>query len=78
MGGTRSHLCNIVARRISEYSWYNNMLLTAEHVPGKDNYLADRESRIFHDNTKWMLSISEFGRITQIFFNPDIDLFATR
>ncbi|WAR24273.1 POL-like protein [Mya arenaria] len=56
----------------------HNIWLPAEHVPGKDNYLADRESRVFHDNTEWMLSISVFNRISKQFFPPEIDLFASR
>lgn len=78
MGGTHSMLCNGVARKILMFGNEHNIWLTAEHVPGKDNYLADRESRIFHDNTEWMLSKPVFTRIAEQFFVPDIDLFASR
>lgn len=78
MTGTHSVQCNSIARKIWQYAAAHNIWLTAEHVPGKDNYLADKESHIFHDNTEWMLCTSVFERITQQFFLPDIDLFASR
>lgn len=78
MGGCRSKLCNSVAREIWHFAIDNEMWLTAEYLPGKDNYLADRESRIFHDDTEWMLSSSVFKEITERFFLPEIDLFASR
>ncbi|WAQ94142.1 hypothetical protein MAR_006613 [Mya arenaria] len=46
-GGTRSKQCNDIARGIWEYAYQHNIWLTAEHVPGKDNYLADREKTKF-------------------------------
>ncbi len=61
---------------------YGNMLLHmvcgSEHLPGKDNTLADRESRIFHDNTEWMLNPTVFDKCVQLVFRPNIDLFASR
>ncbi|WAR08315.1 LOW QUALITY PROTEIN: POL-like protein [Mya arenaria] len=46
-GGTRSKQCNDIARVIWEYAYQHNIWLTAELVPGKDNYLADREKTKF-------------------------------
>ncbi|WAQ94976.1 hypothetical protein MAR_007447 [Mya arenaria] len=43
MGGTRSKQCNNNARVVWKYAYQHNIWLTAEHVPGKDNYLADIE-----------------------------------
>ena len=52
--------------------------VSASHVPGKSNILADKASRQFHDNTEWMLRQDLFLSITQLWGTPDIDLFAFR
>ena len=50
-GETRSDSCNSIARKFWELPKQCNMWLTAVHIPGRDNVITDRESRIFHDNT---------------------------
>ena len=55
----------------------NNWLSTA-FIPGVENTVADFHSRNFPDNTEWMLNPVVFPGITQIYFAPDIDLFASR
>ena len=55
-----------------------NIWLSATHLPGTQNVIADRKSRVFNDNTEWMLEHSVFISITRYFGVPDIDLFALR
>ena len=56
----------------------HDLWLTASHIRGIDNVLADEKSRIFHDNTEWSLCQWAFDRICREHGNPDVDLFASR
>ena len=57
----------------------NNIQLTAAHIPGKQNIIADRESRVSHVDSKWMLSPRYLHQsLNLLSFKPDIDLFATQ
>ena len=50
----------------------------AEHLPGKDNLVADQESRSMKDRSNWMLNPLVFNQI-QFQMGPlEIDLFASR
>ena len=51
--------------------------LSATHLPGTQNVIADRKSRVFNDNIEWMLEHSVFISITRYFGFLDIDLFAS-
>ena len=78
MGGTRYDSCNSIARKLWELAKQCNMWLTAVHIPGRDN-VADRESRIFHDNTEWMLRDDIFQKCIKHFsLMVEVDLFASR
>ena len=52
--------------------------ITASHLPGHLNVVADHHSRVFDDKTEWKLNPLVFQRIVQQFIKPDIDLFASR
>ena len=54
------------------------MWVTAAHLPGRLNVLADEKSRLFDDKTEWRLNPLIFAQITQRFGTPTIDLFASR
>ena len=57
----------------------NNIQLTAAHIPGKQNIIADRESRVSHVDSEWMLSPRYLHQsLNLLSFKPDIDLFATQ
>ena len=78
MGGKITHL-NMLALTIWNYCIPQNCWVTAVHIPGKCNIVADRMSREFDVNTEWSLSIELFQKIVCHFdFTPEIDLFATR
>lgn len=78
MGGTHSMECNSVAKEIWLFCIQREIWISAAHIPGKDNIQADRESRVFIDNKEWMLRQDIFGKITEIWGEPTIDLFASR
>ena len=78
MGGIKSRSCDLIAKEIWSWCIQKNIWISAEYLPGSENVLADRESRIFNDSTKWMLNKSVFLELTKSFVIPDIDLFASR
>ena len=61
-----------------EYCLEKGLHISAAHIPGKHNILADTASRVFHDAAEWMLSPQVFQEITCQFGKPEIDLFTSR
>ena len=78
MGGMQSLRCDRLTKEIWLWCMQREIWVSASHVPGKSNILADKASRQFHDNTEWMLRQDLFLSITQLWGTPDIDLFASR
>ena len=55
------------------------MWLTTSHIPGKENTLADAESRKSRKETEWTLDRGIFHMaVKKIHVEPQIDLFASR
>ena len=77
-GGSRSAQCNELAFEIWSWCRERNIWLTAVHLPGRLNTLADEKSRVFDDKTEWMLNGEIFREVVNHFVEPDIDLFASR
>ena len=77
-GGIRSIECHEVARSIWEWAIAKKCHISAEHLPGSQNTLADRASRIFDVNTEWSLDNEVFFEINNKFGNIEFDLFASR
>lgn len=77
MGGTRSVKCNNITKKIWLWCIQWDIWLTCRFLPGKTNTKADSLSRRFNSNTEWMLDPSVFQKITAIWGEPDIDLFAS-
>jgi len=77
MGGTRSRDLLEITTQLWEYALSNSIIVTAEHLPGVLNTVADRESRIFLDSSNWMLSRSVFHQIEMPYLIK-VDLFADR
>ena len=78
MGGTHSIECNTIAKDIWQWCIDKQIWLTAAHIPGTKNVEADRESHVFSDNKEWMIRPDIFRKITDIWGDPFIDLFASR
>ena len=55
MGTSRSMDCHYLTVKIWQWAMKSNIQLTA-HIPGKQNIIVDRESRVCHVNLEWMLS----------------------
>ena len=76
-GGTHSpSLCNLT---LDLWDWCRErgIHLSASHVPGEDNLLADFLSRGKFLPSEWTLNHSVFQRICLAFPPPEIDLFAS-
>ena len=78
MGGTKSPLCNKIAKSVWMCCVKNEIWLTACHVPGVLNFEADKSSRQFNERIEWQLQPGIFLKIIAIFGTPEIDLFACR
>ena len=78
MGGTKSHDCNELAKEMWEWCIERKIWVTACHLPGVLNTVADRRSREFRDQTEWELDRKVFQQICAHFGTPHIDLFASR
>ena len=78
MGGSKSPVCQSVTRDLWTWAEQKNIWLTAAHIPGIENKIADEESRQFNEATEWSLTPTTFQKIVNIYGKPDIDLFATR
>ena len=78
MGGSKSLLCNNITKELWQWAESKNNWLSAAHIPGVQNIIADHESRHFNDSSEWSLSPDTFQRICNTFGTPDIDLFANR
>ena len=67
MGGTHSQICNDVTKLIWSWCKDKGIWLSAAHIPGHENYIADYKSRHFQDNKEWSLNFSVFLSLTQLF-----------
>ena len=73
---TRSQLCRL-ALEIWEWCLLRQISPHAEYLAGKDNVLADWESR-YHDNSDWQLLPSVVEAVHHLLGPFTIDLFASR
>ena len=53
------------------------MRLSAAHIRGTQNIRTDSFSKIFSEAVGWKLSTQSFQKISSIFGNPTLDLFAS-
>ncbi len=75
LGGTHSFVLNSLAHDLWTWCHVN---LTAQHIPGVTNTLADWESRVFQDSSDWKLNPQVFAAINKLWGPQGIDLFASR
>ena len=71
MGGTKSPLCNKIAKSVWMCCVKNEIWLTACHVPGVLNFEADKSSRQFNERIEWQLQPGIFLKIIAIFGTPE-------
>ena len=78
-GGARSPTLSKRAEHLLLWCSQHSIVLTAKHIPGKLNVLADSLSRshmILH--TEWTLDSAVLAPVWEAWFRPLVDLFATR
>ena len=78
MGGTHSwHLCQLA---IKVWNWCldRRITISAEHLPGSLNQLADTESRAQADSSEWALDLAIFQQLMAKRGPCTVDLFASR
>ena len=79
MGTCHSKEINSIVRQIWEWCISHSIWITVSHIPGKENTIADRESRKQRRETEWTLDTEIFDNMLAGFsVKPDIDLFASR
>ena len=78
LGGTRSQHLTALALDIWCYALDRNMVISAIHVPGKWNCIADGKSRIFHNSIECILDHNLFKQVTKHLGLPVVDLFASQ
>ena len=77
-GGTVSPHLTSLARSLWLWALQRDISLTAQHIPGVTNLVADTESRTIRDRMDWKLSPGIFDRVNLIFGPLEVDLFASR
>ena len=78
MGGTKSLAMSNISKQLWDYCLQKEITITAEHLPGSLNHIADVQSRQYRDRSNWMLAISIFQALTKVLGLVEIDLFADR
>ena len=77
-GSSKEHL-NSLTRQIWLWAIKNNNFLTASHIPGVNNVIADAESRkLTQGETEWKLNPTIFKKINDKLGPFEVDLFASR
>ena len=77
-GGTVSEELVLLTRDLWMWCLERNIHILAQHFPGKQNIMADRESRSTQDRSDWSLDPTTFLKINQTFGPLEVDLFASR
>ena len=78
LGGTRSHRLTSLALEMWNFAADRNLTLSAVYVPGEENQIADKKSRVFQESLEWMLHPAVFQALQKEVGCFSIDLFATR
>ena len=78
LGGTRLHRLTSLALEMWNFAADRNLTLSAVYVPGEENQIADKKSRVFKDSLEWMLHPAVFQALQNEVGCFSINLFATR
>ena len=69
--GTVSKYCNDLTFDIWNQAVKKDILLSASHVLGVENNIADLKSRFLHDNKEWSLNAYMFEQFCEKFGKPE-------
>ena len=78
LGGTVSPRLNSIVRELWLWCMNRDITLVAEHLPGLENTIADKESRVMRDRSDWMLNPQIFLQIDMKWGPLEVDMFASR
>ena len=78
MGGTHSHALANLAIALCEWCHENQLIVSAQHLPGILNVRAERESRVLTDSSDLKLNPNLFQAIVRTWGPLEVDLFASR
>ena len=74
----KSHGLNSLTQRIWNWCIARNIHISAQHIPGHTNVMADFLSRNNSSNLEWSLNIHVYQQLTPSLFAPNFDLFPSR
>ena len=77
-GGTRSSILMEQACHLWQWCLQRGITLSAEYLPGVNNQVADRESRLVQTSAEWKLHETIFQEVCQRLGPCQVDLFASR
>lgn len=79
MGTSHSEPCNEVTNKMWIWCMKHEIWISAAHIPGKMNVVADFESRQVNWDAEWQLNKDLLqSALVELDFSPNIDLFASR
>ena len=78
MGGARSVDLFRETKELWSFALKRGITVTADHLPGDQNLVADRESRIFLDSSAWKLAAWVFKELEARWGPFEVDMFADR
>lgn len=76
-GGCKSTKCHSIAKQIWTFCEQRNIFIFASYIHTSKNFIADSLSRMDSDSSDFMLNEKYFIQISDRFFMPEIDIFAT-
>ena len=76
--GVQSRTLTTLAKECWGWCMERTIILSAEHLPGCLNIIADKKSRHMRDHWDWKLNPGLFQRIVETFGPIEVDLFASR
>uniref|UniRef100_A0AC35F1D6 Reverse transcriptase domain-containing protein n=1 Tax=Panagrolaimus sp. PS1159 TaxID=55785 RepID=A0AC35F1D6_9BILA len=77
-GGTKNKQLLELANELWTWALGRKLHIIASHIPGIQNVIADRESRIFAESYEWHLNPETALTLFKRWNMPEIDLFASR
>ena len=79
MGTSHSDKCNVLVKQLWEWCIARHIWISAAHIPGRDNLVADFESGRNEKASEWMLDSQCLAKtLEDLQYTPNIDLFASR
>ena len=76
-GGTKSQTLCHLTWELFQWCMLHQVDVRATYIPGKKNLLADHLSRQLYPQTEWSLRQDVANSLFQLWFLPDVDLFAS-